>query len=447
MNPTELSSEPTILINGLVGWGVVAAAVVGSFLLSRKRPDYGLGLVVAALPLYQVRGELFGLPTTLLELLLLAVVVAIATRWPAYRPVRTPYDLWLAVYVFGALVAVAVGPDLLKGLGLWRAFFLEPALWFVAAAAVFSKHPPRALLAGAIGAVGVVAVWTVGLLVGSGDLSYDGRLVGPYQSPNYTALLLVPLLLMISLWSGRRWLYARLATAVTAAVIVLATDSLGGLLAVAAAALVAAYTYSRRRSILVVGAIGIVAGAIFFGPALFSSPPPPPTTDTTIDPDNPPPPPPNLSPRTVLWNEAAALIKEDPLFPSAPGQFQQTLADRVNDVEVYRLYVAPYALNPHNFKLSVWVEWGLLSLLGLFGLLVTCLVMALRGRPLAVVSLAMLTATIVHGIVDTPVLKNDLAILLMLTLVLTISHPPDAATLSNTRPRAGEPRRQPRRTA
>ncbi len=419
MNPTALSVEPTIVLGGVFGWGVVAILLAAAFVITRRRPDYGLGLVVAALPLYQVRGELFGLPTTLLELLLLTVLGAVASRWPAYRPVRTPYDLWLGIYVLGALLAVALGPDLRGGFGLWRAFFLEPALWFVAAGAVFRRHPSRALLAGALGTIAVVAVWTAGLLLGSGDLSYDGRLVGPYQSPNYTALLLVPLLLLVALWPGRQWAYGRIAAGGVALAILVASASLGGILALAAGALVAAYALTRRKGLLVAGVAGILVAAAVFGPKVLDPPPPPPTPAYSVDPAHPPPPP-HISSRPVLWKEATNLIKENPLFPSAPGQFEETFGKRVEHVEAYRLYVTPYALNPHNLKLSVWVEWGLLTLVGLAGLLIICLVKLVRARPTVAAPLAMLTAIMVHGLVDTPVLKNDLAIIMMLTLVLSL---------------------------
>lgn len=399
--------EPTIFIQGWL-WPIVAAALLGGFLLARRRPDYALAAVVAALPFYQVRGTL-GIPTTFLELLLGSVLLGLVSRWPRYRPIRTPYDPWLVLWVGGALLAALLGPDLREGLGLWRAFYLEPVLFFFAAVTVFRKHDPRALLWGAAGALAVLAVWTGYLLLDGRGISYDDRLLGPYQSANYLALLAVPLTLLLAFWPRRELLWLRGAAVLAGVVMVAASNSRGGQLALLAAIAVGAlFLRGRWRTAVAAGvAAALVVGSLLAGPNLLRH-----AEDQVV------------SARPVLWQEAIGIIKGDPLFGNGPGQFQEVFTERVRDNPEHLLYVVPQSLNPHNLFLVTWTEWGLLTLLGLLGLLVGfARTVRARFSYWQVVPVVMLTSVLGHGLVDTTVLKNDLAIIFALILTCSLVLP------------------------
>ncbi len=394
-----IGTEETIMISG-IGWLVVAVLVVGAFLLARRRADWGIALVVASLPFYQVRGS-FGVPTTLLELVLGAVVLGVLSRWPRYRPARSPFDPWLALWVLGSLLAAVLAPDPKQALGLWRAFFLEPAVFFVAARTIFRTEPVRPLLYGAIGAIGVAVVWTASLAAGGSALSYDGRLAGPFQSPNFMAHLTVPLTLLVLGWPGRLSRLVRFGPAVLGLVLLAGSQSRGGLLALAAGGLVLALLRSgpawRKRitAAMVMGAL-LVAGILL-----------------NADRDD------RFSTRPVLWKTAAAVIAERPLLGAGPEYFQDEVRARVGGDEDLRRFIVPRAPDAHNLFLVTWTEWGFATLAGLLGLLATLAAVLWRRRDRwAVPAAAMAAAILAHGLVDTPVLKNDLAIIFMLVFVL-----------------------------
>lgn len=395
-----LGVERTITLHSPLLWGIAAFILVVSFWLARRRPAYGLGLVIAATPLYQVRGTV-GVPTTLLELILGAVLLGTLTRWREYPLRRTGYEPWLIVWVGGALLATLTGPDLREGFGLWRAFFFEPALLLLALVTVFRRERPEPILAGALGAVGIIAAWTATLLL-SGDVSYDGRLLGPYQSPNFMAMALVPLLLLIAFWPGRQWCWVRLPVGLIGLGMLLATQSRGGYLALCAGvALVIAYQARRIRQAILIPAALLLAAAIGIGALLFHRPQP------------------IIPIRRVLWEQSADIIRHNPVFGVHPGQFQPSLAAKFADDHFYTLYFVPFAPNPHDLWLVTWVEWGLLTVIGLLGLVVRFVRRTLRiDPPWALLAGAMMTAILVHGIVDTTVLKNDLAVLFVVVLAL-----------------------------
>ncbi len=394
-----IGTEQTVVISGL-GWAAVAVVLAGAFLLTRKRPGWGIGLILAALPLYQVRGSL-GLPTTLLELLLGAVVLGVLSRWPRYRPRRSPFDPWLALWVGGALLAAALAPDPKQALGLWRAFFLEPAVFFLAARSVFQKESARPLLFGAIGAIGIVALWMLALAASGSALSYDGRLAGPFQSPNFVAHLTVPLALLVLGWPGRLTPFVRFAPFAAAATLLAGSQSRGGVLALIVGALVIAIlrgsrAWRKRLALVALAGVAVFAAAFL-----------------TIERDD------RFSTRPVLWTTAAAVIGERPLLGSGPEHFQDEVRARVGGDEARRRFIVPRSPDAHNLFLVTWTEWGLATLAGLAGLLAALAVALWRRRDRWVVpAAAMAAAILAHGLIDTPVLKNDLAIVFMVPLVL-----------------------------
>ena len=400
--------EPTIFIQGWI-WAGVGVLLLAAFFLTRRRPDWGLAAVVAAMPLYQIRADLFGLPTTFLELLFGAVILGIVARWPREKLKRTPYDLWAALFVVGSLLAALVSPDVREGLGLWRAFILEPVVFFYAATAVFAKRDPRPLLAGAMGAIAVVGAWALYLVADGRGVTYDHRWLGPYQTANYFALLLVPSILMTVCWPRREWLLPRIAIAGGGLVMLLSSNSRGGLLALLAGALITIPFLGRRLQLILAAVLvgSLAAATAVFGPRLVEH------SEQPV-----------ISARPVIWREAAGLIAEHPLFPLGPGQFQPVFQQRVAGNQTETLYVVPQAQNAHDVWLVAWTEWGLLTVVSLLGLIATVILTIKRRLSYwMIVPSTMLAAILVHGLVDTSIFKNDLAILFWLTVALTVVLP------------------------
>lgn len=403
-----IGTEPTVAIAGL-GWIGVSALLAALLWLTVKRPAWGFAAVVAMTPLYQFRGELL-VPTTLLELAIGTVFLAWLFQIKKYPPRPDRSWIWLAVAVLGGLVAAFVSPDRQMGLGLWRAFWLEPALFYVAAQAVFRTERTTPLLYGLLGSLGIITVWSVLRAVLGTDLAYDGRLVGSYQSANFLAMAVVPVFLAALFWSGAdlptgryRRVAVRFVPLVLSGGLLLASQSRGGALAVLAGTLVGAWYWHRHLSFrqgawLALGVGGITA---VIAPFLFSRPAP------------------IVPVRRLLWERSVEFITAHPLTGIGPNQFQARLNERfAGDVFLER-YFLPFAPNSHNLFLVLWIDWGLAGLVGFLGLVAWAVHRIItRWDRVAVVPAAMLAAMMVHGLVDTPVLKNDLAILFMTVLVL-----------------------------
>ena len=111
---------------------ILTAAFV---LLSWRDLHRGLWILVALLPSYLLRTEIFGIPTTLLEML---IVVFVIVWFLKRRPIlalfvskkNIGYLFPIALLLIASTIAVSISPDTEAALGVWKAYFVEPIVLF-----------------------------------------------------------------------------------------------------------------------------------------------------------------------------------------------------------------------------------------------------------------------------------------------------------------------------
>ncbi|MEK7545396.1 MAG: riboflavin kinase [Patescibacteria group bacterium] len=118
--------------------------------------------------------------------------------------------------------------------------------------------------------------------------------------------------------------------------------------------------------------------------------------------------------RLQVWTVAGDFIAQHPILGIGLGTFQNLYEKNAPAI----LGVAPYEasmLHPHNVFLMFWISTGLLGLLS-FLWLIWCFFAAFfrlpsENRLFGMILFALMTAIPVHGLVDTPIWKNDLALI------------------------------------
>ena len=75
---------------------------------------------------------------------------------------------------------------------------------------------------------------------------------------------------------------------------------------------------------------------------------------------------------------------------------------------------------PHNIFLNLWSEVGMLGILAFGWIVVTWIKTTTRDRRVS--SITVLLAIMVHGLVDVPYFKNDLAVMFWMMVLLTTMH-------------------------
>jgi O-antigen ligase len=386
-----------------------------------------MALALALSPAYVLRPHLGPLPTTVLELVLgPAILVGLIAYWRDL-PWRNPFTWPALLFLLAATLDTVFAPDRRAALGLWKAYFVEPAAAGLVIAAMARRRPDaRRLLAGLAVAGTVAAALNLGVDGRAlADHTYSNTTppVAIYNSANATALYLEPLIafaMAIALFSDlprERFLAGGLAALFALAD--LFSDSRLGWITLGALCLFVAAFHAHRWWVYGAAAVG---GGLAF--ALSHS-----VRERILVEFDPNSPKNTLVLRASLWRSTLNMLVHQPLFGGGLAGFRRS-------IEPYRdPSYHEDLIYPHNLVLNLWSETGLLGLAAFTWLAVQLVRVALPlvhrdpwRRALAIGLLGMLVAFVVHGIGDVPYFKNDQALAFWALLAIPLGAASDNQT-------------------
>ncbi len=369
-----------------------------------------MAAALAASPAYVIRPHLGPLPTTALEIVLLVALVAGYYAFWTELPWRNPYTWAALLLLAGASIDTLVtASTLTKALGIWKAYFVEPMLAGLLIAAMASRRDQARLLLAGLGLAGAISALLniANTLRALATHSFDD--VTPpvviYNSANDIAMYLEPLAavaLAVAVFSEERWerLVAAALYGLFALAIALSFSRAGWL---TLGCLSIAVCFFHRRRLWVVGAAAGLAALALLASARVRS-----RVMVEFDPNSPRN---TLALRRSLWETSLRMLEHRPLFGGGLNGFQSA-------IQPYK--TGGYGENliyPHNIVLNFWSETGLLGLAGFIWIVVRALRTVIQGlaagpwpRAIAIGTLGTIVAILVHGLVDAPYFKNDLAL-------------------------------------
>lgn len=402
-----------------------------------------LALFPLLFPLYLFRGTFFGVPVTLPELVLGALFFLFIFQGYEWR--LREWKLWpVALFFLAAVVGVLVvfvgadsaSPRVMadgmefpaqeKALGILKGWIVAPLVFFVMARTVFRDKPSmvswalRALLLSGV----FLSILGLEQVITGEFLTPDGRASGPFESANYLALYLGPVVVyagMAFLQTGTSVLSKKKADRVflglgfvLCAAALFFTKSYAAWIAVLAGFSLALLLWVRKKGrkqfwltfatmmVLGLGLVGSQLGSEKFTQFLeFSE-----RSSSSV--------------RIQIYEISAELLKQHPVLGIGLGQFEQ----QYQEVAVSTLGEAPFEwnmLHPHNIFLAFWLNMGLLGLVSFIWLCGKAFLWLTeedaKERHLAAL---MLVVMVVHGFFDTPYFKNDLAFQFWLLMAMLI---------------------------
>jgi len=361
-----------------------------------------LGLVLALLPTYLVRFTIFGLPTTLLEIILAIFLLAVFFTHPrslvAELKKLGPANLAIIAFVLAGIISTIISPEPIKALGQLKAFIIEPVLFFYACVLILRKESdlklPLTLLSLSILVISLFGLIQYVTLLGL-PLRFWGfgegvkRIVSVFEYPNALALYLGPLLAFFlaliyskSTLINRKLLFWTTGLGLIALIL---TFSRGAWLAVLVVLAILAAKKIPWKIVVPFLALAITAAALLY-----------PGKQILTDP--------SASARLELYKYSARAVLQSPILGNGLSGFRHTLESMQFKQEVLNY--------PHNIFLNFWLELGMLGLLSFFFLILVCLKQhKLKPTPLRLAAAMFLVTIVVHGLVDVPYFKNDLSIL------------------------------------
>jgi O-antigen ligase len=357
-----------------------------------------------------IRWHVGPLPTTLLEVAILVTIAVFVIETIRQRsPIewRGPLTPPAVLFIIAGAISVLVPANHWAALGLFRAYFLEPAAFFLILAAVAST-PRRAglILVGFAAGGTVVAVSNAAVVLDAVRHHALDLMITPpvviYQTANAVALYLIPLVAMAAaiLVHGRgrpqRWLSGVfLAVALPACLL---SFSRGGYLALAVLGIGLALSH-RWAKILVPGALLAVLAVSQV-----------PLIRQRIAYELHPLPGNTLDFRIRIWGQTLRMLSHNLVLGIGLGNYEQAMGPYWQDLT--------HVIYPHNIVLNFWATTGLLGLVAFGWLAIRAFILGWRGwrrhpeawRPYDLGVMLALTAMVVHGLVDVPFFKNDLSL-------------------------------------
>ena len=404
--------------------------------LSWRNLVWGAGIIIVLLPSYLWRLEIFPLPTTFLELMIVSLFLVFLFKDQRYQRINfslaknqnnllpsVPRFLLLA-WILASALALLVNPTY-GSLGLWRAYFLEPLMFFIVL--LYSVKDKKDLKI-IINSLTLLIIWLFGLALYQNFSQWNylpaynfpnpKRITAIFSYPNALSLLTAPLAGFFAIF----WLYQKkqrynwvyILIAFLALFLAFLALSQGAILAIVASLffyLILAKKVRKWGRPLVI--LTLILAFIFGNIGYYLQK----SWQEFKNPEI------NLSAssleiRSDQWQETRAMLKDNFIFGAGLDGYQQAMRPyhQTSWLEIY--------LYPHNIFLNFWTE------LGLFGLMVFLALMFYISFTLIFLfkeknNLAWpLTLTwliyFVHGLVDVPYFKNDLSVLFFLLLFLTI---------------------------
>lgn len=421
-----------------MSWVLLILALIIFIYFSYQKPLSGVVLIILLLPSYLWRFSFGVLPTTFLELMILSLFIIWLIKDKRYsklnlfnkpssnrldKSIRYLLIAWLVV----SLLSLLINPTI-ASLGLWRAYFLEPMMFFLVFIYSVNDHQDLKLV---IKALGGLIVWLFILamiqLITSWNLpaAYNlpniKRLTSIFSYPNALSLLTAMITsFFLGLWlttKNRKIAFYYSIIALAGFSLSLLARSDGAILAIFISLLlwlILAKKVRKWGQIIVVLTVIII---FFITPVsrqlsslkqqLFN-----PVLDLQAT---------SLEIRSSQWQETWLMLKDNFLTGAGLNGYQTTMMPyhQVKWLEVY--------LYPHNVFLNFWVElgfFGLIIFLGILIYLIGCLKKLFQDQNRYAWPLTLAWSTwLIHGLVDVPYFKNDLSILFFIFLGLTILVP------------------------
>lgn len=306
--------------------------------------------------------------------------------------------------------------------------FIFSALVFTAAALIYfktDKQQEKLLAIMGLGALSFGIFSLIYNLLGH-NLTWDGRLLGPLDSAVYLAYYLTPFFLFFTISYLKTRSKKKLFLAILSALLIIATRSMGAI----ASSFIIIFIYLiwqqretilKNKKILLSLAVGclLIAASIFYLKIL-------PTLNTKYS---------SLDERGQIWQTSTYLLKQPQtaLFGLGLGQFEQNYIKNVRIILNGGEPLDYYVIQPHNIFLLFWFNFGLPGLIFILWIFITTFKKILSAKAsknsLAITSSFLLLYFLIHGLIDTPIFKNDLLLIFIFLLQNSLNPPERAADL------------------
>jgi len=375
---------------------------------------------ISILPSYLLRLSFFNIPTTFLEIVFLGIFLGFIIKWIFYR-----FDLrtggWSIVLIFLFLISIIqikIAPNSIAALGIWKAYFLEPIIFFIISLSTF-KYKDFEKIINSLGITAfLISIYSIfqkitGIGISNIDSSWvvseTRRVTSLFPYPNALALFLVPISILffgmfIKKIKEKKYLnsFIYLFIFIISFLSVFFAKSDAGIISIIISLLLFPVFYIKKGFNLLFLYIPILT-------ALFIIQSPIKSKINFEDYSG------NI--RLDMWEETQEMLDDNFVFGSGINGYQEVMK-KYHKNNYFDMF-----LYPHNLFLNFWVELGLFGLIIfiiiLFKFFKNCCKYKKNNIDYSIFLIISFISIIIHGLVDVPYFKNDLSMLFWIIIMLS----------------------------
>jgi O-antigen ligase len=441
-----------------IAWAtfVYKSTRISVLLLPLLFPLYLIRLDIAGMPLYFVEGLIVisAVPVfykllkgdheileknTVSKILYLAKSPFLAKRRPFLEFIKSPF-LPIILFVLGALIGAAIVPNesYQHALGILKSWVIIPLIYFfILYRTIKTKEDLQFVLYSYVASAFFLSLMALFQGVSGHYLTIDSRASGPFESANYLAMYIAPALVFAGVRVLQIFIYGSAESAIYLSGIVsiifvalILTQSYGGVLGV----FVTIFFYiiyerlmvkNIKSSVFLTKLIAFVCVVVVLGTVLVAT--------LNIEKFQ------NLlkfnehtsiGTRLEIWEVGAKLIIQSPLLGVGLGEYENAYTQRAAELLGHAPY-EPVRLHSHNLYMETWINAGIIGIVAFLWIVVlaflhakkTAILLSAELRQIMVAASMMLVYILLHGFIDIPFWKNDLALLFWLIMAVLFSFP------------------------
>lgn len=374
---------------------------------------------ILAAPLYLLKFSVFGIPTNVLEILIILSFISSIPKINFFhirlygRKETKIYFFGICLILTGLIISTIINKNYFQGFGIIKSWFVLPILFgFVIYNFTKEKKNIIKILKLIYFESFVVAAISLIYFL-NGNLTYDFRLKAFYLSPNYLAMFLAPSIFigfylikndLKRLHKTKNYIsfFSKIISLIIILFIIYQTYSyttwLSIIIASAISFLFLTNAIQKIKILFVSFFIIVFLFAFQIGNSKF----------TSFIKNNPRS---STASRIMIYKSSFKMLKDNLIFGIGPGNFQNRYLE-------YQKYFPPYlewaVPQPHNLYLAFWLQSGIFGLVG-FILLISAWLKKIiqyikqKNSFLAAIILGIIISVLIQGLFDTPYWKNDLA--------------------------------------
>ena len=413
---------------------------------------HGIYIIIFLIPLYLLRFSIFGIPTTVLEVMIYILFLAwiideirknnFCANFSGAELLKNKncvLSIGIILLLSGVIISTFNSSDLRTSLGIFKGWFIDPFLFFLVFINVIKKEKHLNLVLKSWLASGVVVSLISIFYLLNSNLTFDDRLKAFFLSPNHLAMYLAPVFLvgLFFLLNDKKLnikyrilnikkltnyeltnlsVISNIQYPIFFIIILIPlyfTYSYGAFLGIFITTiwlfiigLKPLLRISNIKYLIFLIFVSIVIVFVSFN-----------KFDQITNSENRS----SFHSRLMIWNASIEIIKDNPFFGIGLGTFQDAyLLYTERFEEPYLEWAVP---QPHNIFLAFYLQTGVIGFVG-FSLILFWFFNHRRDEAMPrlywqIINIIMIY-TLIHGLVDTTYWKNDLALIFWLIIGMMV---------------------------